>query len=208
MTKRVQSHKRTLSDGCKVVEGSHVNSQRHTLILLRHLRLARACYKTTSDADVAAENCHRYAFAGMKRARTSHYDFWTRVDLGEINIQQPLDEWRKRIAPLKGVRINTNIPNYAISTTNMADYSYKSTAFGDVYYSPRFNDNKYIYRFVILTRGVRSEACRLLKNCGRYFLTEPQIIHQLGIDLSPGWEHFMVFRNKLDELILRRPLNS
>lgn len=28
------------------------------------------------------------------------------------------------------------------------------------------------------------------------FLTEGQFIYQLGIHLSPGWEHFMIFKGK------------
>ncbi|EAN30825.1 Cyclin-dependent kinase regulatory subunit family protein [Theileria parva strain Muguga] len=100
----------------------------------------------------------------------------------------------------------TEIQNISIITMSVSDYSYKSTPFGDVYYSPRFQDDKYIYRYVILTKGVRNEAYRLLKQSKSYLLTEHQIIRELCIDLSPGWEHFMLFKNRLDELILRRKL--
>ncbi|XP_954801.1 uncharacterized protein TA03930 [Theileria annulata] len=100
----------------------------------------------------------------------------------------------------------TVLENNNIITMSVSDYSYKSTPFGDVYYSPRFQDEKYIYRYVILTKGVRNEAYRLLKQSKSYLLTEHQIIRELCIDLSPGWEHFMLFKNRLDELILRRKL--
>ncbi|GFE55771.1 RNA binding protein protein [Babesia ovis] len=175
----------------------------------RPMRLARASYATASDADIDENVPDQGEFlAGNKRTRNTKTDFWSRVDAGEINIQSALDAWRNNSNITPQSVVDTTIPNYAISTTNLSDYSYKTTVFGDVYYSPRFNDNKYTYRFVILTKGVRNEAYRILKSCGRHFLTEMQIIHQLGIDLSPGWEHFMVFRNKLEELILRRPLDG
>lgn len=32
---------------------------------------------------------------------------------------------------------------------------------GDVYYSPRYNDDRYTYRHVLLTNGVRKEAERV-----------------------------------------------
>eukprot|EP00920_Eleutheroschizon_duboscqi_P012349 GHVT01029493.1.p1 GENE.GHVT01029493.1~~GHVT01029493.1.p1 ORF type:complete len:540 (+),score=48.62 GHVT01029493.1:1659-3278(+) len=39
-------------------------------------------------------------------------------------------------------------------------------------------------------------------------LSEDDIVRRLGIDLSPGWEHIFVFKNKLRELVLRRPLTD
>ncbi|ORM40555.1 uncharacterized protein BXIN_2128 [Babesia sp. Xinjiang] len=194
---------RGVSDGISIEQGKAL------FILPRHIRLARACYAVATNSFIEEHVTNKSdSCAGNKRARSSQSDFWSRVDSGEIKIQTTLDEWRNSAKSTLQRKVNTNIPNFAISTTNLSDYSYKTTAFGDVYYSPRFNDNKYTYRFVILTKGVRNEAYRILKSCGRHFLTEVQIIHQLGIDLSPGWEHFMVFRNKLEELILRRPLGS
>ncbi|GIX64100.1 cyclin-dependent kinase regulatory subunit protein [Babesia caballi] len=190
-------------------DGLWHGQEKAIFVMPRHIRLAKACYAMTSDAGSetwAFEN--RGATYGNKRARSSNCDFWARVDAGEIKIHATVEEWCRLAEMAPVAKVDTKIPNYDISTTSLADYSYKSTPFGDVYYSPRFDDNKYTYRFVILTKGVKNEAYRILKSCGRHFLSESQIIHQLGIDLSPGWEHFMVFRNKLDELILRRPLGS
>ncbi|GBE61322.1 cyclin-dependent kinase regulatory subunit [Babesia ovata] len=188
------------------IDGYCIQPGKGTFVLPKHIRLARGCYAKASDADREADVLDLHSpIHKNKRGRNSHYSFWSRVDAGEIKIQRTLDEWRLSAAATPTYEVHKNISNYEISTTNLGDYPYKSTPFGDVYYSPRYSDHKYTYRFVILTKGVRNEAHRILKNCGAHFLTEAQIIHQLGIDLSPGWEHFMVYRNRLDELILRRP---
>ncbi|EDO05318.1 Cyclin-dependent kinase regulatory subunit family protein [Babesia bovis T2Bo] len=204
------SYENKCSGSTKVsIDGIRTKQELPMFIMPRHIRLASASYAMSSDADMEDDSSQKTdSHTGNKRARISHTDFWSRVDAGEIKIKGAIDTWSNIATSSQQSPVNTNLPNYAISTTNLSDYSYKTTPFGDVYYSPRFNDNKYTYRFVILTRGVRNEAYRILKSCGRHFLTEMQIIHQLGIDLSPGWEHFMVFRNKLEELILRRPLGS
>ncbi|KAK1442997.1 hypothetical protein BgAZ_305150 [Babesia gibsoni] len=201
--------KKNVSDiNAKIAQGFKMMLESSFLIMPRHVRLARANYKT-SDANIAEDSYKATSTpGGRKRKRSIQSDFWSRIDSGEIDVQPTIDDWRKSMEPLRAPKVDTNMHNFAICTTNMTDYSYKSTAFGDVYYSPRFCDNKYIYRFVILTKGVRNEAYRILRSCGRCFLSESQIIHQLGIDLSPGWEHFMLFRSKLDELILRRPIGT
>ncbi|CDR95500.1 hypothetical protein, conserved [Babesia bigemina] len=191
------------------IDGYGIQSVKGTFISPKHIRLARGCYAMASDSDREVDTLDQHSpILKNKRGRSSHFSFWSRVDAGEIKIQQTLEEWRLLASATPTYEVHKNIANYEISTTNLGDYPYKSTPYGDVYYSPRYSDHKYTYRFVILTKGVRNEAHRILKNCGTHFLTEAQIIHQLGIDLSPGWEHFMVYRNRLDELILRRPFGK
>ncbi|CBZ51456.1 hypothetical protein NCLIV_012540 [Neospora caninum Liverpool] len=85
-------------------------------------------------------------------------------------------------------------------------YPKKVTQFGEVHYSPRYEDDRYVYRHVLLSSGVRKaaeEMAQLHSKTG--FLSEEQFIYQLGIDLSPGWQHFMRFKGRMRELILRRP---
>ncbi|EPR63905.1 cyclin-dependent kinase regulatory subunit protein [Toxoplasma gondii GT1] len=95
--------------------------------------------------------------------------------------------------------------NCEILNTDIRNYPWKETPFGDVYYSPRYSDERYTYRHVILSRGVRKEAEKLASTMPDGLLTEDMFIHCLGIALSPGWTHFMCFNRKLKELILRRP---
>ncbi|KFG63025.1 cyclin-dependent kinase regulatory subunit protein [Toxoplasma gondii RUB] len=85
-------------------------------------------------------------------------------------------------------------------------YPKKLTQFGEVHYSPRYEDDRYVYRHVLLSSGVRKAAEEMAKHHSKTgFLSEEQFIYQLGIDLSPGWQHFMRFKGRLRELILRRP---
>lgn len=139
--------------------------------------------------------------------------FWSRIDdlgivfdLKNIKLRESQDslQCRRRTAFVKPEELD----NFEIITTPIKDYAYKTTKYGEVYYSPRYQDDKYIYRYVLLSRRVKKEAYRLSKMQPSSLLTDEQIVRHLGIDLSPGWEHFMIYRNKLDELILRRPRNK
>ncbi|KAF8820386.1 cyclin-dependent kinase regulatory subunit protein [Cardiosporidium cionae] len=98
------------------------------------------------------------------------------------------------------------VVNCEFIKSEIKQYPNKFTQYGEVNYSPRYRDDRYIYRHVILTYDVRRMAENLANRSPDGLLTEEQFIHVLGIDLSPGWEHFMRFKGRLRELILRRPL--
>ncbi|UKJ89188.1 hypothetical protein MACJ_002436 [Theileria orientalis] len=169
--------------------------------------------KPSRDFDTIEKLRQRYQKRGLSRhdafrkrpRREPVGDFWSRVDSGDIDIGPDLERMKLMAKPVF-TPPNPNIKNYDIITTSVSEYSYKSTPFGEVYYSPRFQDDKYIYRYVMLSKGVKEEAYRILKRSKSFLLTEHQILRGLGIDLSLGWEHFMLFKNRLDELILRRRL--
>ncbi|KAL8274110.1 hypothetical protein Esti_001952 [Eimeria stiedai] len=95
--------------------------------------------------------------------------------------------------------------NCELINVDIRSYPWKNTPFGDVYYSPRYNDDRYTYRHVILTNGVRKEAERVSATVPGGLLTQEVFVHYLGIVLSNGWSHFMLFNKQLKELILRRP---
>ncbi|KAK1939865.1 hypothetical protein X943_004071 [Babesia divergens] len=102
--------------------------------------------------------------------------------------------------------------------TDADDYAVLSTRFGRIIYSPKFQDDVYMYRFVILTKEAQ-EAVETLSRTppkqgrsyanpvtGKRCLSEFEIVRQLGIQMSPGWEHFMYFKNAQKELVLRKRL--
>ncbi|CDI86893.1 cyclin-dependent kinase, putative [Eimeria praecox] len=89
--------------------------------------------------------------------------------------------------------------------SDISRYPVKNTPSGIVFYSPRYSDDRFIYRHVLLSAGVKKAAEEIANATKSAFLTEGQFIYQLGIHLSPGWEHFMVFKGEMRELILRRP---
>ncbi|EKX72972.1 hypothetical protein BEWA_015310 [Theileria equi strain WA] len=105
--------------------------------------------------------------------------------------------------------------------TDAEDYATLQTRFGRIIYSPKLQDNKYLYRFVILTKEAQ-EAVEMLcktsprgsknlnrnfsKSGGKRLLTEYEIIKNLGIQMSSGWEHFFYFKNMQKELVLRKPI--
>ncbi|CDJ42094.1 cyclin-dependent kinase, putative [Eimeria tenella] len=95
--------------------------------------------------------------------------------------------------------------NCELINVDIRSYPWKNTPFGDVYYSPRYNDDRYTYRHVLLTNGVRKEAERVAATVPGGLLTEEVFVHYLGIVLSSGWSHFMLFNKQFKELILRRP---
>lgn len=94
--------------------------------------------------------------------------------------------------------------------TDAEDYAVLNTRFGRIVYSPKFQDENYMYRFVILTREAQEALEVIAKNKNRNyttrFLTEYEIIREMGIQMSAGWEHFMYFKNQCREVILRKPL--
>ncbi|CDJ30365.1 cyclin-dependent kinase, putative [Eimeria mitis] len=89
--------------------------------------------------------------------------------------------------------------------SDISRYPVKNTPSGIVFYSPRYSDDRFIYRHVLLSAGVKKAAEEIANATKSAFLTEGQFIYQLGIHLSPGWEHFMIFKGEMRELILRRP---
>ncbi|CDJ49272.1 cyclin-dependent kinase, putative [Eimeria brunetti] len=89
--------------------------------------------------------------------------------------------------------------------SDISRYPVKNTPAGIVFYSPRYTDDRFIYRHVLLSAGVKKAAEEIANAAKSVFLTEGQFIYQLGIHLSPGWEHFMIFKGEMRELILRRP---
>ncbi|XP_026190284.1 uncharacterized protein LOC34623253 [Cyclospora cayetanensis] len=95
--------------------------------------------------------------------------------------------------------------NCELINVDIRSYPWKNTPFGDVYYSPRYSDDRYVYRHVLLTNGVRKEAERVAATVPGGLLTEEVFVHYLGIVLSSGWSHFMLFNKQFKELILRRP---
>ncbi|EDO07106.1 Cyclin-dependent kinase regulatory subunit family protein [Babesia bovis T2Bo] len=105
--------------------------------------------------------------------------------------------------------------------TDADDYAVLQTRFGKIIYSPKFKDDKYMYRFVLLTKEAQEAVealSRTLPNASRHqgnyitshgpkrYLTEFEIVRQLGIQMSPGWEHFMYFKELNKELVLRKRL--
>ncbi|ORM40565.1 uncharacterized protein BXIN_2052 [Babesia sp. Xinjiang] len=105
--------------------------------------------------------------------------------------------------------------------TDADDYAVLQTRFGRIIYSPKFKDEQYMYRFVVLTKEAQEAVdalSRTLPNSGRLqgtyapssgprrYLSEFEIVRQLGIQMSPGWEHFMYFKNSHKELVLRKRL--
>uniref|UniRef100_A0A3B0MR52 Cyclin-dependent kinases regulatory subunit n=1 Tax=Theileria annulata TaxID=5874 RepID=A0A3B0MR52_THEAN len=102
--------------------------------------------------------------------------------------------------------------------TDSEEYAVLNTAFGHIIYSPKFQDDKYMYRFMVLTSEAQRQVEKLSKTSpkngfnvglsagGKRLLTYHEIVHTLGIKMSPGWHHFLYFKNVQKELILRKPL--
>ncbi|GIX65528.1 cyclin-dependent kinase, putative [Babesia caballi] len=105
--------------------------------------------------------------------------------------------------------------------TDADEYMFVDTKLGRVTYSPKFMDDRYMYRFVVLDKAAQDKVEALLhalpdnsdsKNSyisargEKRYLTEHEIIRKLGIQMSPGWEHFMYFKNSHKEIVLRKRL--
>ena len=68
-----------------------------------------------------------------------------------------------------------------------------------IYYSDRYQDQKYIYRHVLLTLAAYKKCINLNK------LLKENEWRALGLYMSPGWVHFMWFKGEKNVLIFRRP---
>ncbi|CAJ0579900.1 unnamed protein product, partial [Mesorhabditis spiculigera] len=69
----------------------------------------------------------------------------------------------------------------------------------DFYYSPKYEDDEYEYRHVHVTKEV---AKQVPKN---RLLSETEW-RSLGIQQSPGWEHYMIHGPERHVLLFRRAL--
>eukprot|EP00211_Chloroparvula_japonica_P020020 CAMPEP_0119132024 /NCGR_PEP_ID=MMETSP1310-20130426/11193_1 /TAXON_ID=464262 /ORGANISM="Genus nov. species nov., Strain RCC2339" /LENGTH=73 /DNA_ID=CAMNT_0007122631 /DNA_START=165 /DNA_END=386 /DNA_ORIENTATION=- len=69
-----------------------------------------------------------------------------------------------------------------------------------IVYSPRYSDNEFEYRHVILPHDIAKLVPK-----GK-LLTEEQW-RALGIQQSPGWIHYAIHRPEPHILLFRRPLN-
>ncbi|CAO4361590.1 Protein CBG12081 [Caenorhabditis briggsae] len=70
----------------------------------------------------------------------------------------------------------------------------------DIYYSPRYEDDDYEYRHVILPHGLAKQIPR------DKLLTEGEW-RRLGVTQSLGWEHYMVHNPERHILLFRRRRN-
>uniref|UniRef100_A0A7E4W5M3 Cyclin-dependent kinases regulatory subunit n=1 Tax=Panagrellus redivivus TaxID=6233 RepID=A0A7E4W5M3_PANRE len=69
----------------------------------------------------------------------------------------------------------------------------------DFFYSDKYEDDKFEYRHVHVPRSV----CKLIPK--DRLLTEAEW-RNLGIQQSPGWEHYMIHGPERHILLFRRPL--
>ncbi|CRG99446.1 cyclin-dependent kinases regulatory subunit, putative [Plasmodium relictum] len=97
--------------------------------------------------------------------------------------------------------------NLEFIRSSSENYTYKITSRGPVCYSAVYRDDKYAYRHVILSDGVRQYAENKVRKTNA-FLTEHCIVNELQIDIGKGWKHFMIYDGKIRELILRKALTS
>uniref|UniRef100_A0A1I7TK21 Cyclin-dependent kinases regulatory subunit n=1 Tax=Caenorhabditis tropicalis TaxID=1561998 RepID=A0A1I7TK21_9PELO len=70
----------------------------------------------------------------------------------------------------------------------------------DIYYSPRYADDEYEYRHVILPQVIARQLPK------EKLLSEAEW-RRVGVTQSLGWEHYMVHRPEKHILLFRRPLN-
>lgn len=111
--------------------------------------------------------------------------------------------------------------NDTFMLTDVNDYASIMTRFGRITYSPKFKDEEYMYRFIIIPKEAQEAVETLSRTSprqgrlthtqlssipGKRYLTECEVVSQLGIQMSPGWEHFMYFKNGQKELVLRKRL--
>lgn len=97
--------------------------------------------------------------------------------------------------------------NLEFIQSSSENYTYKVTSRGPVCYSTIYQDDKYNYRHIILSDGVRNYAENKMRKTNS-FLSEYCIVNELQIDIGKGWKHFMIYDGKLRELILRKPLSA
>ncbi|CAI2326250.1 unnamed protein product [Caenorhabditis sp. 36 PRJEB53466] len=70
----------------------------------------------------------------------------------------------------------------------------------DIYYSPRYEDDEFEYRHVILPRVIARRVPE------RKLLTEAEW-RRLGVQQSLGWQHYMIHNPEKHILLFRRPLH-
>ncbi|KAF1770430.1 hypothetical protein GCK72_002248 [Caenorhabditis remanei] len=70
----------------------------------------------------------------------------------------------------------------------------------DIYYSPRYEDDQYEYRHVILPHDLAKQIPR------DKLLTEGEW-RRLGVTQSLGWEHYMIHNPEKHILLFRRQRN-
>ncbi|UKJ89010.1 hypothetical protein MACJ_002256 [Theileria orientalis] len=139
------------------------------------------------------------------------FDQTLEENLYDISTSSAKRAMRKTNASRKS--LNPYNMNDEFMLTDSEDYAFIETRFGRILYSPKIHDDKYMYRFIVLTNEAQN-AVDMLSRCSRTlgagtynykrFLTESQIMHDLGIRMSGGWTHYFYFKNGHKELILRK----
>mmetsp|Transcript_1184 Transcript_1184/g.2010 ORF Transcript_1184/g.2010 Transcript_1184/m.2010 type:complete len:83 (-) Transcript_1184:237-485(-) len=69
-------------------------------------------------------------------------------------------------------------------------------------YSEKYEDDSYEYRHVFLTKAMTKAMWEI--NKGKVLLTEEQW-RSLGVQQSPGWEHYAIHSPEVNILLFRRP---
>jgi cyclin-dependent kinase regulatory subunit CKS1 len=72
-------------------------------------------------------------------------------------------------------------------------------------YSKKYNDDTYEYRHVTLPRSVAKALPSWYGVDNNRFLTEAEVT-MLGVQQSPGWEHYLIHAPEKHILCFRRPL--
>nr|ABM55598.1 cyclin-dependent kinase subunit-like protein [Maconellicoccus hirsutus] len=71
----------------------------------------------------------------------------------------------------------------------------------EFYYSPKYYDDKYEYRHVVLPK----EIARLVSKTELMSEAEWRAI---GVQMSPGWIHYMIHRPEPHILLFKRPIQK
>mmetsp|Transcript_20483 Transcript_20483/g.43541 ORF Transcript_20483/g.43541 Transcript_20483/m.43541 type:complete len:93 (-) Transcript_20483:101-379(-) len=75
----------------------------------------------------------------------------------------------------------------------------------EIEYSEKYQDDKFEYRHVILTKAVAKE---MLKQYGGKRLLAEDEWRGLSVQQSRGWEHYEIHRPEQHILLFRRPLGT
>jgi len=70
----------------------------------------------------------------------------------------------------------------------------------DIYYSSKYTDDDYEYRHVVLPK-------EMVKLVPKHKLMSETEWRSIGVQQSPGWEHYMFHDPEPHILLFRRPLN-
>jgi len=70
----------------------------------------------------------------------------------------------------------------------------------DIYYSSKYTDDEYEYRHVVLPK-------EMVKSVPKHKLMTEFEWRSIGVQQSPGWEHYMFHDPEPHILLFRRPLN-